>query len=194
MHPFKIVAPTLGLRAEIEERLIGLDAVPQFHEQIVQAWASAVVASNYSNLSQVPFSIASDYSLVRHVNEVVECGLTLAEKAETFWGKTVDRDVLIPAMILHDVDKPLMTERDATGTVSASSWSRELPHGVLGAMILKECGFSHQVVSIVATHSAVSPFHNGSIEAFILHYADFFSADQVLMNSGQVPYYQRRRG
>jgi hypothetical protein len=35
------------------------------------------------------------------------------------------------------------------------------------------------------------PFHGKGHAAYVLHYADLFSADHALMSVGKQPYYQR---
>ena len=60
-----------------------------------------------------------------------------------------------------------------------------------GAMLLKELGFPHLVVSTVATHASNAPFHGSSFEAYVLHYADFFATDHACMREGVTPFYQR---
>ena len=68
----------------------------------------------------------------------------------------------------------------------------ELPHGVIGAMLLKELGFPHTVVSTVATHATNAPFHGRNPEAHVLHYADLFAADHAFRVMGETPLYLRR--
>jgi len=147
----------------------------------------------YENLSDMPFAPVADYPLERHVNEVTRAGLDLARRAATDWGTPIDNDVLMPILILHDVDKPLMYVRES-GTVGYSQLSRELPHGVVGAMLLKELGFSHPVVSAVATHAGYSPFHAETFEGYVLHYADYFAADHAMRVCNKLPFYQKRHG
>ncbi|HEY8610463.1 MAG TPA: hypothetical protein VIL69_04130, partial [Roseomonas sp.] len=78
------------------------------------------------------------------------------------------------------------------GEVRGSALSRELPHGVPGAMLLREMGFPHRVVHTVATHAHNQPFHGTNAEAWILHYADFFATDRALLLAGTQPFYQRK--
>ena len=77
--------------------------------------------------------------------------------------------------------------------MSYSQLSYELPHGVIGAMLLKELGFPHSVVSTVATHATNAPFHGRNFEAYILHYADMFAADHAFIQAGKIPFYQRHK-
>ncbi|MFC7738141.1 HD domain-containing protein [Roseomonas sp. GCM10028921] len=155
------------------------------------AWASAWSSSNYEMIEEMPFTPeVADYRLMDHVNDVTRTGLDLARRAAQDWDETVDPEILVPILILHDVDKPLLYLRERTG-VAYSRLAEELPHGVVGAMLLKDLGFHHRVVSTVALHAVNAPFHGRNREAYLLHYADMFSADHAHMVCGKVPFYQR---
>ncbi len=184
-----------NLRRElVSEWLFGLNLVsPNIADAVVTAWVSSWMSSPYENLSDMPFSPVADYPLERHVNEVTRAGVDLARRAAADWGTEVDNDVLLPVLMLHDVDKPLMYCRE-DGKVVYSQLSRELPHGVVGAMLLKELGFPHSVVSAVATHAGYSPFHAETFEGYVLYYADYFAADHAMQCCGQRPFYQKRHG
>ncbi len=192
MSPFPIERGSNHRRAEVAAWLHGLDLVaPEQQDAIVTAWVSTWAASPYATLAEMPFTAGVDYPLERHVNEVTRAGLDLAQRAAADWGETVDPAILVPVLILHDVDKPLMYVREG-GTIGYSSLSRELPHGVVGAMLLRELGFAHRVVSAVATHAGYSPFHAETFEAYVLHYADYFAADHAMRICGRTPFYQKR--
>jgi hypothetical protein len=194
MTPYTIDRTANLRHTLVAEWLYGLDLVsPALRDMIVTAWVSSWSSSPYENLSDMPFAPVADYPLERHVNEVTRAGLDLARRAATDWGTPIDNDVLVPILILHDVDKPLMYVRES-GTVGYSQLSRELPHGVVGAMLLKELGFSHPVVSAVATHAGYSPFHAETFEGYVLHYADYFAADHAMRVCNKPPFYQKRHG
>ncbi len=97
----------------------------------------------------------------------------------------------MPILILHDVDKPLMYVRE-NGQVVGSPLSKEIPHGVIGAMLLKELGLPHEIVSVVATHSPKMPFRNRNWAAYVLHHADMFAADHASMAMGLAPSFLTR--
>ncbi len=179
-------------RQAVEEWLWGLDLVsPEVREKIVTAWVSTWSSSPYQELSDMPFSpSAPDYRLEWHVNDVTRTGVDLARRAAADWGAKIDWDVMMSILILHDVDKPLMYTREADG-VGYSRLSKELPHGVVGAMLLKELGFPHTVVSTVATHAGNAPFHGSNLEAYVLHYGDYFAADRAMFLAGKTPFYQK---
>ncbi len=172
--------------------LEGLELVSKpVREQVITAWVSAWKSSPFVSLDEMPFSAqAPGYPLRRHVNDVTRTGLDLARRTTAQWGEEIDYDVLVPILALHDVDKPLLFRRDGD-KVGYTPLAREIPHGVIGAMLIKDLDFPDKVVSTVATHSGNAPFHGRNLEAFLLHYADFFSADHVLLSEGGQPYYQR---
>lgn len=195
---FDITEGTPEERARVESLLPHLDMVTDScRSLIVRAWLTVWKSSSYSGSDPEDFPytlLVPDYRLMDHVREVTEVGVMLAEYREREWGEVSDPQVLVPSLILHDVDKPLLYERDAGGTVRASRIASEVPHGVLGGFLLKELGFSDTVVSIVTTHAANSPFHSREPEAWVLHYADFFSADHAITTSSEstaTPFYQR---
>lgn len=192
MSPYEIQSGSPAQRAKVEGWLAGLElASAPVRERIVTAWVSSWLASPYGALEEMPYStLAPEFPLMQHVNEVTRTGIDLARRAQAEWGDAVDWDEMIAILALHDVDKPLMFVRE-NGVVAHSRLARELPHGVVGAMIVRDLGFPHVVVSTVATHASNAPFHGRNIEAYILHYADFFATDRACMREGTTPFYQR---
>lgn len=191
MHPYTIDRTSNSKRKAVQEWLWGLDLVsPKLAEDIVTAWTTIWTASPYERLEDMPFSNGIDYPLMAHVNEVTMAGVDLAKRARADWRTELPNDLLVPILILHDVDKPLMYVREGSEIVT-SRLSREIPHGVVGGMLLKELGFSHEIVATVTTHSPRMPFRNLSPAAHILHHADMFSADHAYMTVGKTPSFVR---
>ena len=181
-------------RKAVEDWLFGLDLVsPGLRENIVTAWVTTWGASPYERLEDMPFSAGIEYPLMAHVNEVTTAGLDLAKRAKADWKTELANDLLVPILILHDVDKPMMYDRQGRDIVY-SKLSQEIPHGVVGGMLLKELGFSHEIIATVTTHSPKMPFRNKSPAAHILHHADMFSADHASMAVGKTPGYVKGHG
>jgi putative nucleotidyltransferase with HDIG domain len=180
-------------RRSVAESLVGLrDLAPGRHEPVITAWTTAWLGSPYQSLTDIPYSlIAGDYRLFDHINDVTRMGLTLARQAQADWGDRFDLDTLLEILILHDVDKPLIYQKTAEG-MKLSELGRQLPHGVVGGMMLRELGFSHEVVATVSTHAFDAPFHNDNFYAYVLHYADMFATDHVMRLSGVKPFYMRK--
>ena len=190
---FTLTEGTGNQRAAVRTWLAGLDAVsPETAERIITAWVTTWTSSLYAALEDIPFSAnAPGYPLMRHINEVTEAGRALMPRAVQDWGSAIDPEIMLPILILHDVDKPLLSSRDAAGMVQKTPLAKRMPHGVVGAMLLRDLGFPQQVIETVATHATDAPFHGDTAEAHILHYADLFAADHALRNQGAVPFYRR---
>lgn len=184
---YKIDRTSNSRRKAVEDWLWGLDLVsPKLRDDIVTAWTTIWAASPYEVLEDMPFSNGIEYPLMHHVNEVTQTGLDLAKRAKADWKTELANDVLVPILILHDVDKPLMYERHGK-EITVSKLSQEIPHGVVGGMLLKELGFSHEVIATVTSHSPKMPFRVKSPAGHILHHADMFSADHAYMTVGKTP-------
>ncbi|TDR94550.1 HD domain-containing protein [Enterovirga rhinocerotis] len=179
-------------RRAVEAALHGLDLVSsETRERIVTAWVSAWSSSSHATLEEMPYSPDVDgFSLLSHVNEVVRTGLVLAGRAEQEWGRRVDPETFVPILVLHDIDKPLLFER-RDGIVVFTPLSKQMAHGVVGAMLLRDLGFDDLVVATVSTHAMNAPFHGSTHEAYLLHYADLFSSDRAFADAGLTPFYQR---
>ncbi len=179
-------------RQRVAGWLDGLDEVsPETREKIITAWVSVWTSSPYEALEDMPYSLkAPSYRLMDHVNDVTRSGLDLAKRAARDWDRRTDPEILVPILVLHDIDKPLLMVRDGDA-VRGSALAAELPHGVPGAMLLRDLGFGHHVVSTVATHATNAPFHGSTTEAWLLHYADLFATDHALMLTGGQPFYQK---
>ncbi|GGG27392.1 hypothetical protein GCM10010964_14180 [Caldovatus sediminis] len=193
--PYTIDRASNSRRKAVEEWLWGLDLVsPEVRDRIVTAWVSAWSSSPYEDLAEMPFQAGPPfYPLAEHVNEVTRAGVDLARRAAADWGVSIDWDTMVSILVLHDVDKPLLYRRDAGEDGQGHSrLFHELPHGVVGAMLLKDLGFPHRVVSTVATHATNAPFHGNTVEAHVLHYADLFAADHAMRVMGKTPIYLRR--
>ena len=193
-HPYTIDRTSNWRRQAVAEQIWGLDLVsPGVREDVITAWVTTWAASPYERLEDMPWTEGVDYPLLSHVNEVTRAGVDLAARAKADWGSTAAADVLVPILILHDVDKPLMYER-RDGRVVRSQLADEIPHGVVGGMLLKELGFGHEIVATVTTHSPKMPYRGRGFSAYVLHHADMFSADHALMAMGRTPGYVKSHG
>lgn len=192
-HPYVIDKSPSPQRERITREIWGLDLVSEgVRDDIVTAWTSTWLSSGFEDFAAVPFAAGLAAPLVDHVNEVTRAGVLLASQATREWGTRFDTDALMSILILHDVDKPLLSEPDGAGSTRPSRLAAQLQHGVIGAMLLKELGFDHIVVSHVALHAGNAPFHPETPEALVLHHADYFSADRVMLALGRPPFYQKR--
>ncbi len=188
---YEIRPPQRSERDALLELLPELLMLPEvLVEPAITAWTVAVGSSTHTDLSRLPFGPGvRDYSLLTHVQEVTQTGLMLADYVEERWQLGVDRVLLTTILLMHDVDKPLLYQLDGA-EVTLTTAGTELPHGVLGAILLRDLGFSEDATAIVATHAVYSPFHSSRTEGWSLHYADFFAADYVMRSNDLRPFYQ----
>ena len=98
------------------------------------------------------------------------------------WTESIDESILLQALILHDIDKPVIVHRPET--------ENEIAHGVLGALMARDFGFDERVISLIACHSPKSPVRPGNAMMQILSYADLFSADHILLSEGRKAFFQ----
>ncbi len=182
----------MAQRHAVGAALSGLEDLPDgVAHRIVTAWVSSWTSSDFADLGDVPsLPAVPSYRLIDHTNEVLRIGLDLAARYEAEWSRRVDRADLISTLLLHDIDKPLLYRR-VGDEVAFTPLYKELPHGVIAAMLLKELAFPSAVINVVATHAVNAPFHGITPAAFILHYADMFATDRVHLDHSLSPFYQR---
>ena len=192
--PYAVETGTPEQRQAVAQWLWGLDQLSTaFREKVITAWVTVLCWSDFDTIDDVPYYPGvPGYRLADHVNDVTEHGMAMSEKANKRWGDKIDPDVLLSCLILHDVDKPLMFTR-VDGKEGYTPASRQIPHGVLGGMLLKDLGFPLEVVAVVTTHAGNMPFHADSVHSWVLHYADYFCADRVFLLKGAKPMFQRYR-
>ncbi|MDE1994084.1 MAG: HDIG domain-containing protein [Rhizobiaceae bacterium] len=190
MPMYTIERDSTSHRRELEKKLYGLDLISDnLREMTVVAWMTAWTSSTFKTLEDMPWGgLHPSYLLIDHVNEVTRIGIALANAAKAEWKTDIPADILIPTLILHDIDKPLMYMRRGDDVIRTQLAS-ELPHGIIGAMLLRDLGFGERVVNAVAMHSPLMPFHGKTQEAYVLHYADHFACDNAFLRDGLTPLY-----
>ena len=161
-------------------------ADPDLRAKVVATWDAAVASSPCRDrLDRVPFDLrAPGEPLLDHVCRVVEAAVALAPIAEAALGTPLDRDLLVAACLLHDVDKVLVVEPADDRTFRLSAVGRRLGHGVSGAMLCREHGLPEDVVHLVLTHTVTSTLPAEPPEGIVLHYADLLAADAALRAAG----------
>jgi putative nucleotidyltransferase with HDIG domain len=161
---------------------------------VVSTWRTSLEDSPYDDPHDVPQNpILLRRSLCLHVNEVAERSLEMYVAAmET--GVNVDRDVLLAAVLLHDVDKPSLY-RVVDGEFAWADGRGSDDHGPLGARLALANGIPERVAQLIAYHSPFSPHgpDAGSAESTILHYADLTASDIAMLACGQTPLCARTR-
>ncbi len=133
------------------------------------------------DLQTIPFTLLAGpdlkVSFMDHKRAVVhiarECGLKFRE----FFGEElpVNMDVLIAGAILADVGKLLEYELDANGKCIQGKYGEYLRHPFSGVSLAEQCGVPPAVCHIIAAHAGEGDLVKRSVEAYIVHHADFMT-------------------
>lgn len=160
-------------------------------DAVITAWMTVWKGSDYQDLKDVPFSDKyRGYSLVNHINDVCAIGSLLLKQSNARWAVELGNEDLLCCFLLHDIDKVLRIPIEPDTAPGRSSSAGDVTHhGVIGAMIAHELGFSKRVVSVISSHASNSPVRGVSMEALLMHYADFFAADYAIQSQWGQPFY-----
>lgn len=150
-------------------------------EKVYQCWIYAVENSPLSpeDLEVVPFSLLIDdckISFMNHKRTCVQLAVEIGKIMERNFKDDVklNWDYLIAGAILIDVGKLLEYERNEFG-LATSKFGELVRHTFSGVSIADRFGLPAEVQHIIATHSKEGDLGKRTIEAQIVHHADFVS-------------------
>ena len=133
------------------------------------------------DLNRIPFTLLCGPDLkvtfMDHKRSVVHIAKASAEKMNEFYhGELpIDMDVLISGAILADVGKMLEYELDANGKAVQGKYGQYLRHPFSGVSLAEQCGLPASVCHIIAAHAGEGDHVKRSVEAYIVHHADFMT-------------------
>jgi putative nucleotidyltransferase with HDIG domain len=133
------------------------------------------------DLERIPFTLLCGpdmkVSFMAHKRCVVQISRAAGEKMNAFFGNNlpVNMDVLISGAILADVGKLLEYELDEKGNAIQGNYGKYLRHPFSGVSLAEQCGLPAEVCHIIATHAAEGDLVKRSVEAYIVHHADFMA-------------------
>jgi len=156
---------------------------PGLREKTARTWELALEKSVLmpEDLNRIPFTLLCGPDLkvtfMDHKRSVVHIAKTSAEKMNEFYhGELpIDMDVLISGAILADVGKMLEYELDANGKAVQGKYGQYLRHPFSGVSLAEQCGLPASVCHIIAAHAGEGDHVKRSVEAYIVHHADFMT-------------------
>ena len=152
---------------------------------VLRAWGRAVSECEFERLEDIPFSVAvPGVSLVDHILWVFEASLNMASLLEKSMRVEVNRDLLMAAVLLHDLGKAYEYRRAGEGH-EKTEIGKGFMHGFWGAHVSIMEGAPLELSHLISTHCFVSPVPPRLLEGVILHYADLAHADVVMFQSNQ---------
>ena len=150
-------------------------------EKVAKAWKLAFERSPLepSDLEEIPFTLLlpnCPATFMEHKRCVVHIARRSAEAMQEFLGRAlpIDLDTVIAGAILADVGKLLEYEKQ-DGVARQSPRGKLLRHPFTGVALCIECGLPDAVSHIVAAHAGEGDMVRRSVEATIVHHADFMS-------------------
>jgi putative nucleotidyltransferase with HDIG domain len=156
---------------------------PDLREKTARTWELALERSVLTpeDLKRIPFTLLCGPDLkvtfMDHKRSVVHIARASAEKMIEFYhGELpIDMDVLLSGAILADVGKLLEYELTADGTAVQGMYGKYLRHPFSGVSLAEQCGLPASVCHIIAAHAGEGNHVKRSVEAYIVHHADFMT-------------------
>ena len=155
---------------------------PDLREKIAKTWELALERSVLTpdDLNKIPFTLLAGpdlkVSFMAHKRCVVHVARDAGNKMNEFF-KTdlpVNMDILIAGAILADVGKLLEYEMKDGKSVQGM-YGKYLRHPFSGVSLAEQCGVPAAVCHIIATHAGEGDMVKRTVEAYIVHHADFMT-------------------
>jgi putative nucleotidyltransferase with HDIG domain len=152
-------------------------------EKVLKCWVYAIEHSVLSieDLEKIPFSLLlkdCKISFMNHKRTAVQLSVEIANIMKKNFGDEIkiDMDTLIAGAILIDIGKLLEYEMK-DGKLTTSHSGKLVRHPFRGVAIADRFGLPAEVQHIIATHSKEGDLGQRTVEAIIVHHADFVSFD-----------------
>lgn len=150
-------------------------------EKTAAVWELALSRSRLAagDLFEIPFSLlvpGTPVTFMEHKRCVVHLARDCGTQILKHLGKELspDMDVLIAGAILADVGKLLEYEKKDSQIVQGK-YGGYLRHPFSGVSLAESCGIPPEVCHIIATHAGEGDLVKRSVEATIVHHADFMT-------------------
>jgi putative nucleotidyltransferase with HDIG domain len=160
-------------------------------EKVLATWLLAFERSPLlpSDLERIPFTLLvkdCQATFMEHKRCVVHIARESATAMSQFLGQSrptggqasgllrIDMDTVIAGAILADVGK-LLEYEIVDGEARQSARGRLLRHPFTGVSLAMECGVPDEICHIIAAHAKEGDLVKRSVEATIVHHADFMS-------------------
>jgi putative nucleotidyltransferase with HDIG domain len=157
----------------------------RLREQTAAVWEDAIKLGGWkvADVAKIPFTLlipGTKVSLVHHTRAVTQTALVIAESHKKNYGSKVkiDMDVLVAGSILHDVGKLLEYRKTGKGYVKSHLGSL-LRHPFSGQALAYKHGVPPEILHMIAYHSKEGDLGKRTVEAIIIHHADFVNFEPL---------------
>lgn len=157
----------------------------KLRERVAGVWEDAIRLGGWKvkDVEKIPFTLlipGTKVSLAHHTRAVTQTALKIAESHRTnYAGKVkIDMDILLAGSILHDVGKLLEYRKTAKGYVKSHLGSL-LRHPFSGQALAYKHDLPPEILHTIAYHSKEGDLGKRSVEAIIIHHADFVNFEPL---------------
>lgn len=154
---------------------------PVLREKTAHTWEIALKRSVLSadDLERIPFTLlipGIKVNFMAHKKCVVHIARDCGRQIQEFLGDAlqVNMDHLIAGAILADVGK-LLEYEIINGKVVQGKYGQYIRHPFSGVSLAEEAGVPPEVCHIIAAHAGEGNLVKRSVEAYIVHHADFMT-------------------
>jgi len=162
-------------------------------DKVVRCWVEAAALGHWHSreeLERMPFTLLVDcqgIGFIAHTKAVTWGALGLARALLQVYGEAnpipIDLDHLVAGGLLHDVTKLVEIEPDGAGGVRRSRQGMFFRHPISGAMLAGRVGLPDPVVHAIAVHAREGEGSHQTIEAILIHQADFAAFNPLKLDS-----------
>ncbi len=151
--------------------------------EVISTWVEAIKEGGWQieELKEVPFTLLipeCKINLITHTRAVTHTAQQIASVLSDFYKIEINFDFLMAGAILHDVGKLLEYTKEK-GEVVKSKSGKLLRHPFSGSALAYRFGLPEEVVHIIATHAREGDGQDRSVEAMIIHYADYINFESL---------------
>lgn len=152
---------------------------PTLRAQVTACWIDAWHQSPYSTLEDAIFSPQiPGCRLIDHVRAVISIAMQITKVLAHYHQLPINHDYVLAGALLHDIDKMFIYEKTSHGYRQAKVLT-QFPHGYLGARLAHKHGVPDAIEHLILSHTRQQLVFPTTIEAIIVHYADFADYDAL---------------
>ncbi len=169
------------MRDELKNRIPEFELIKDkaLREATITVFEKALAAGGWSveDLDRIPFTLLIEGTPVSYLTHVRGVTRTMIENARILretYGDAVrfNHDHLVAGGLLHDIGK-LVEYEEKNGKFVKSGCGSLLRHPFSGVGLCYEAGIPTAVLHMIAYHSKEGDLGKRTVEAIILHHADF---------------------
>lgn len=175
----------------MKEKLIEL--IPEFNliedkdlrEKVLLAFELAIKEGGWkvSELQKIPFTLIQKkvfVNIIDHIRAVTLICVECEKILKNIYGERIkiNHDILIAGALLHDIGKFLEIGIENEKFVKSAS-GKLLRHPFGGVALAARCNVPDEILHIIAVHSKEGDDFKRTLEAVILHHADFTSFETL---------------